>query len=155
MNPESEFDQDPDSYTCFTEISLNTEHPYAVCDLTNAYLKNGAKSVTRRVELVNNRSGLMITDHIETRYNSEIWSFMHTTADIELLGNHAVLYQDGKKLFIKVLNGNFEFFEVQPVPLNGAVSHILEKDRSRYKRLGIKVNNALSFTISLLFSLEE
>ncbi len=91
-----------------------------ILDMTDAYIMNMAKSVTREFELDYKTGGLRIADRIECLYSSEIYWFMHTKADIKISEDKksAMLTIDGKKMQV-TLKGDGEFSVLSAVALKG------------------------------------
>ncbi|MCM1115078.1 MAG: DUF4962 domain-containing protein [Clostridium sp.] len=84
-------------------------------DMTDAYSMNGASSVNRAFSLDTDSSALTITDNIKCLWSSDIYWFMHTRADIEIVDEKtAILTKNDKQIKATLPNdGTFSVMETQ------------------------------------------
>lgn len=104
INPNSLADQFVEAKATIIDKNLDEkDEPFAIVDITPAY--NEAISINRGFKLLNNRKELLIRDEYELSEECEIVWQMHTEAKIEIIGDGkaAVLYQDNKKLYVKLI----------------------------------------------------
>lgn len=91
-------------------------HSFAVADLTAGYAPKATKAL-RGIALLNGRD-VLVQDEFELADPAEIiWNF-HTAAQIELKGKSAILTQNGKKLYAKIIspvNAKFEIANADPI----------------------------------------
>ena len=116
---------------------------YAVCDLTNSYAD--VKSYKRGIKLTDNKSKFIIRDELTFDWklfgsSDEIYWFMHTDADIELLSGSktAKLTKDGKTVYVKILSGDGTFSVLEPVGLSGTVVADYDGQSGSYSNEGIQ-----------------
>ncbi len=107
-------------FTSYEEDKINGGS--AVLDMTDAYRLKGVKSANRTFELYNSRTSLHIKDEFSCERKSEVYWFMHTKADIEILDpHHAVLTINGKKMNAVLSDdsvGEFSVMEAQSLKDN-------------------------------------
>lgn len=111
----------------------------AVLDMTEAYCFKDVKRAERTFELYNSRTSLMIKDKFSCRKESEVYWFMHTKADIQILDpHHAVLTINGKKMNAVLSEdsvGEFEVMEAKSLKDN--VDNRLKGDWDGLKKLAV------------------
>jgi hypothetical protein len=85
INPGSGPDQDPKATTKIVRFEAAGGQPSATLDLTPAYAAQ-ATMVQRTISLIDRRS-VTIRDELETKSSADIWSLLHTPAEIALNAN--------------------------------------------------------------------
>ena len=126
---------------------------YGIIDLTEAY-QSYAQEVKRGVGLVNNRSAVIVQDEIKTTSPSEIYSFFHTAADIEIVDSKtALLKQGNKQMRVELLSneGSFEAMEAEPLPTSKQPNYT-QLDNSGVRKLAVHLQKATNPTISVMFT---
>lgn len=101
FNPNSAFeDQYPFARATFEDFKPDAENGgKAFLDMSDAYKFAGVSKATRSFELFNSRTSLRISDEFKCRRPSEVYWFMHTKADIEIIdAHHAILTINGKQM---------------------------------------------------------
>jgi Heparinase II/III-like protein len=83
---------------------------FFLVDLSQAY---GVGQVQRRFDLIGNRS-LRITDDINTTLPHQIVWSMLTQANVQLNGRRAVLSQNGRTIYARILSPDDGQFQIQP-----------------------------------------
>jgi hypothetical protein len=96
------------------------EYPFAIADLTPTYADH-VRSARRGVALLENRQQVLVQDKVTADEPVEAWWFMHTRADVQIGddASTAVLHQDGKQLWAKLLtpaSGEFTVRAARPLP---------------------------------------
>ena len=116
---------------------------YAVCDLTNSY--SDVKTYKRGIKLTDNKSKFIIRDEMTFDWklfgsSDDIYWFMHTDADIELLSGNktAKLTKDGKTVYVRILSGDGTFSVLQPVGLPGTAVADYDGQSGAYSNEGIQ-----------------
>ena len=141
-------DQYPYARAGFTSF----ENDIAMLDMTEAYLRNGVKSVTRQFQMLPDYAGIRIIDRIACKGESDIYWFAHTAADIELApdGKSAVL-RKGSKTITALLNegsdGVFSIMEALPLP--GSPARIDEEENKVYKKLTVRLEGVKDAVIDV------
>lgn len=160
INPNTKPDQYPLAVTSFTKFESSLSKAIAIMDLTPAY--TDATSVKRGISLMDNRTKILVQDEIKTKSTSEVWWFMHTKTDVEILedGSYAVLKLGEKRVGVKILSDNMKFvvMDAKPLPsspnpdlLEGNVrNNVKQNNNQGVKKLAIKLNNVTETTISVL-----
>lgn len=150
----SHTDQKRQSESPIIEAESAVGAAYAVLDLTDAYSES-ATSVKRGYALVDNRNAFLLQDEITVKKSCEVYSFMHTEADIEVSddGKSAILSKNGKQMKVRLLgpdNATLAAMECEQLP--GPEEKVIAAgtDNSIYKKLAVKANVSSAATISLL-----
>lgn len=129
---------------------------YGIINLTESY-KDYANSVKRGVALINNRSAVLIQDEIQTKSPSEIYSFFHTNAQIELDASKktAIMTLAGKKMKVQLLSDDGIFEIMDAVPLETSAPPMTANGNSvnvNVRKLAVHMTNVTNPTISVLFT---
>ena len=131
----------------------HSEHAsYGLIDLSEAY-QDQAVSAKRGIALVNNRSTLLVQDEIKTKKASEIYSFFHTQAKVEVSADKksAVLDNGKDQLQVKLLNGEgAELGVMEATPLPGSPG-AQNTPNPGIRKLYVHLENAVNPTVSLAF----
>jgi hypothetical protein len=146
--------QDPQATSSIIDSSSKPKGAYSILDLSDAYIKD-AKSIKRGMKLFNNRSQILIQDELLLKKPSELYWFMHTQADIEIIenGKAALLTKEGKKLYVKLISNNngaiFKEMEAKPLPTSPNPYPDKQKSNKGIKKLALYMNNVEKETISI------
>ena len=136
INPGTEPDQDYFANTRMTEFVSEPRGAYAKIDLTERYAKD-VKEATRGFMMGANRTEVIIQDEITMQGPSEYYWFGHTKAEIEITsdGKSAILSQNGKKLYAKLISDNadlkFSVMDAVSLPTSPVVDTGEQKENSR------------------------
>ncbi|MBD2845318.1 discoidin domain-containing protein [Paenibacillus sp. IB182496] len=120
MNPGSAPEQQPTAKAVMERVESAPQGALAIADLTQAYQQD-ALLAKRGVKLMEMRKQFMVQDEFLLREPSELYWFMHTTADIDIIeeGRAAVLQLEDKKLYVKAIeapaNAQFEVLNARPL----------------------------------------
>ena len=144
-------DQVINSTSKIVESNLNVNNPYAILDMTPAYSDKAIK-VTRKLQLINGRRDLIITDDfLLNKEETVIWQ-MHTKADIEEIsedGKCLILYKDGQRLKMIIEESESLKFEVtEAIPYEMSPNPNEQASNDEYKKIIIK-NNSKSGSIKV------
>lgn len=136
-----------------TETKSAEGAAYAVVDLTDAYSQS-ASSVKRGYALINGRDSFLLQDEITVTGTQDVYSFMHSTANIEVApdGKSAILTKNGKMVKATLLapsSAVLESYKAEPVEGSPAV---IGDNNDIYKKLTVKTRMTGSGTISILFT---
>lgn len=110
--------QHPRAEAPMTSFSAAPEAACATADLTAAYAHLGAKKITRRIELGENRTALTVEDTVELTDPTEIEWRIHTPAAVEIHGSEATLTQNNKRVIVQLLEPKGAQFEAVEVHLD-------------------------------------
>ena len=98
INPDEKPGQLLDAFIPVTEFNRDKDNPYVRIDLTSAY-RDSVDNAVRILSLTDKRQNVMVCDSIELKEQSDLYWFMHTDAEIELIDNQtAVLKKNGKQI---------------------------------------------------------
>ena len=131
---------------------ISFENDVAVLDMTDAYLRNGVKSVIRELHMLPGHVGIRIVDGVICRRGSDIYWFAHTTAGIELSpdGRSATLRKDGKTITAHLNEGSDGLFTVmEALPLPESPARIDEEENRDYKKLMVHLEGVKNAVIDV------
>ena len=119
INPGNGPDQDPKAWARIERFESKPDRAFAIADLTPAYARDASR-VQRGIALLNRRQAL-VQDEIQTGKPSDVWWFMHTSADIQIGqdGTRATLSQGNVHLQARLLapaKATFTVMEAKPLP---------------------------------------
>lgn len=130
----------------------------AALDLTNGYERD-VSSYIRGYLFSDGRRTLTVRDEITLKQNSEVYWFMHTPADVEIVDNKAVLTKDGKECTLEVAcsDASFKLCVMDANLLEGSPGkgeEHLGKSNSHVKKLAVHFASApkgnLNITVKLI-----
>lgn len=153
FNPNSIYeDQYPFARAGFTSFEEDKENGgTAVLDMSEAYQFKGVNSANRTFELYNSRTSLHIKDEFSCKRKSEVYWFMHTKADIEIIdAHHAQLTLNGKKMNAVLSEdsvGEFRVMEAQSLKKN--VDNRLKGNWDGIKKLTVYAGSVKDGTIDV------
>jgi len=107
--------QDRDAKAPIIAYGSKAERSFAVADLTAAYAKY-AESVHRGIAMLD-RKRVLIQDEIKADKSLDVEWNMHTTAQVEIRGDTAILTIDKQKLQVKALSPPQASWKVVPIDL--------------------------------------
>lgn len=154
IDPDAGPGQESDAMAVFRSFVPEPERASAKLDLTNAYAEK-AKSVSRTFELVRGKS-FTVSDEITCRKPSDIWSYLHTEAEVRLSADkrRATLKQDGKSLLVDLLSPEGAGFQVLPAePGPASPKPAKQASNKGRSKLAIHLSAAKSASIKVVFSL--
>jgi len=97
--------QHPHGTARLTGFRSEGNFPYAIVDLSNAYLENASGKIRRGIALINNRQDILIQDEYNLDQPRFIQWGMTTQATITLqTDGSAILTQNNKKFYAKILS---------------------------------------------------
>lgn len=141
-----------DQYPYARSVFSSFENDTAVLDMTSAYLRNGVKSVKRTLQMLPEYEGIVLTDRIDCRYESDIYWFAHTRADITVSpnGKSALLQKDGKSITVRLNAGSDGVFSVMDaVPLTESPARLDTEENKEYKKLTVHLTDTKNAVISV------
>lgn len=157
INPNGKIDQNTGAqYHCpIDKYEVNDSVAYVTMDVSKIYEGRGASSVKRGFAMLNNYGALLIRDEIVSSKPIEVYSFMHTNADIDVApdGKSAVLTQNGQKLRAKLVgesSGKLIAMEADPLPTSPSPAEAYP--RTNIRKLAVHVENVKSPVINMLLT---
>lgn len=144
-----------DQYPYARAVFSSFKDDIAVLDMTEAYLRNGVKSVVREFQMLPSYAGIRITDTVKCKKESEIYWFAHTAAEIEVApnGKSATLRKNGKTITAVIDEGGEGLFTVMDaVPLPKSAARRNDEENSAYKKLTVRLENVKEAVISITIS---
>ena len=151
INPDADADQDIEGEGEIIETSFTkTGNSYSIADLTDFY-KSDASSVKRGIMLNKANGALTVRDEISLKSSSTLYWFMHTKASVSISQDKksAILTQDGRRLWVGIIDGNGTFTEMSATPLatstdnpdswyENTAAGKTQNSNSEYSKLSIK-----------------
>jgi hypothetical protein len=118
INPDGEPDQDLDAFAAI-EPQIEADHVDAQIDLSEAYAGH-AHSVRRTLSMVE-RAYVTVVDEVQADAPVEVWSFLHTEAEVTLSedGTAATLHQNSKQVCVRIESpegARFQVMDARPLP---------------------------------------
>ena len=154
INPSEKPDQNPQAESRIINFGSQPKKVYAVADLTPAYYPK-ANKVIRGIALLRQRQQVLLQDEIQADKPINLLWFMHTNADIEISkdGKTAKLNQDGKKLWVKLLNPktNYQFTVMNAEPLPSSPNPEGQEKNLSLKKLTIRLEKINNERLAVLF----
>lgn len=126
---------------------------YAIVNLTGAY-RETVSSAKRGFALIDSRNAFLLQDEITVKEACDVYSFMHTQADVSIAadGKSAILSRNGKKLKATLLsncNATLLDMPAEPFETSPDVQNTANKG---YHKLTVKAHVSGNATFSLLFT---
>ena len=153
FNPKSIYeDQYPFARAYFESYEADQQNGgTAVLNMSEAYQFKGVKSAKRTFEMYNSRTCLLIKDEFSCKKKSEVYWFMHTKADIEIIdSHHAVLTKNGKKMNAVLSDDSVgEFNVMKAESLKDNVDNRLKGHWDGIKKLAVYADSVKSGTIEV------
>lgn len=149
INPHMTIDDQYALARCeFSDFYETANGGFCSLDMSDAYRMNGAAKVTRDFELSESFSKLTITDRIKCFFNSEIYWFMHTKADISLSDDKkTAILSIGDKSIRVISHSDGEFSVSEATALDGQYEYDYEYDNIR--KLTVHLNNTKNAEICI------
>lgn len=128
---------------------------YAIVDMSKYYVED-VISAQRGYKLADDRSHIVVRDEMSLKNASDIISFIHTQADIEIIDDHrAIFHQFGKKMLIEVTTSgkdlSLEAMECVMLPTSPKEQPDAQ-DNSEYRKLAIKLSGFGNVYINVKFT---
>ena len=155
LNPVTEHGQEPLGFTTIKQFVSESRGGYAVIDMAPAY-GDKVSYARRGMKVDNNRSQVVLQDELSLTEETDLWWFMHTTADIAVSedGKSVVLTESGKQMYVALeTNQTDAVFEVIAAePLEGSANPDGQASNDSYQKLTIHLPEAIGpVTISVRF----
>lgn len=151
LNPKTDPDQAVNAKTRIIRFQSRPDRAFAIADLTPAYRKN-AKQVLRGICFLN-RNELLIQDEVKTDKPVDLWWFMHTSAEINCMGNTALLRLGDKQMTARILSppgATFESMEAAPLPSSPHPEN--QNSNKDYRKLAIHLPQAQNLQLVVLLT---
>ncbi len=153
INPSEKWNQDPMAKAEIEDFQVSSAKASAVVDMTSAYA-HLADSVRRKVIFKKNEPGIILEDSLQLKNKSEIWWFMHTTADIELIEQNraAILKKDQQKLSVKIIDpaeAVFSIREAKPLPVSPDPAEARENKGVKKLAINLKEIKGIKIVVAM------
>ena len=155
INPSADLDQafQAGKFSPIVKAESKPKGAYQVLDMTQAYSNRPeVLSARRGYMLADNRRSFVLRDEIKVNKQSEIYWFMHTKAQVELLDSHtALLTQNGQTMKFEFLSdtSNAELSVMDAAPLPTSPQPQGQNKNNGYRKLAIRLSGTGSLNISV------
>ena len=154
INPDKTAGQELRGISRIDRFESNEDSMIATIDMTSGY--RAANKVIRGMKTFDNRQRIILQDEIETKEPSDIYWFMHTAQEIDILdnGKTARIYGNGKDMIARLTCDNdavFSVMEAKPLetsPANPSTAY----SNDAYQKLAIKLEDVTNTTLTVEFS---
>ena len=155
INPSDGPDQDPSAKAKVVRFTGggSTESPSAAIDLTAAYAAH-AKRVERTIALERRRE-VVLVDRIECKKPADVWSFLHTMADVRLADDArsaTLLLEDARLTIALEEPADARFAVMQAAPLPTSPNPEGQRSNGACHRLAVHLTNVTDTQIRIRFS---
>ncbi len=150
INPGLGPDQDPRAATKIVRFEAEGERPSATLDLTPAYAAHATR-VQRTISLTERRT-VTVRDEIEAKSPAEIWSLLHSPAEVTLndTGREATLRLGRQQLLVElVLPADAKLQVLPATPLPTSPQPERQAVNKGVRRLAVHLTGAARATIEL------
>lgn len=133
------------------------DYVYSAIDLTDAY-SDDASSVKRAFMLSDNRTNIVMRDEISLKSLSDIYWFMHTDANINIIdSNTAKLTKNNKSITVKLLSDaeTAAFSVMDATPLPSSPQYSGQNKNEGFKKLTVTAKESGDVYFQVSFSADE
>lgn len=152
INPSKEPDQNPRAVARMERFVPREGFAFAIGDLTPAYSEHASK-VHRGVMLVrsNKRGFVIVQDEVKLKGDGEVYWFMHTSAQIQVDGNSAILVQGDAMLWCHILApSDVQFTAMDAKPLPTSPDPKGQNPNSGIRKLAIRIGNVSDLRLCVI-----
>ncbi|WP_181592994.1 S-layer homology domain-containing protein [Paenibacillus sp. YN15] len=135
-----------DSFSPITEFVSKDRGAFSIVDLTPAYA-NQVSDYKRGYMMSDDRKGVIVRDEVQLNGQSELYWFMHTGANVEVIDNHtAILTQNGKQLRFEFVTDAgdvaLSVMEAKALPTSPTTYQSQEASNSKFRKIAIRMNTS-------------
>lgn len=141
INNNDGWNQMADKYSALVKHAEGEGGAYGVYDMSELY--RDVNSVMRGFYIDDNFRTVTVRDEIDVKKESEIYWFMHTKAEIEIIDEKtALLMQNGKTLSLQLETDcpKFELSVMEPKMMPGTTTQGGQNANEGFKKVAIKLN---------------
>ncbi len=152
INPDKGPDQQTDGISNIIKFVSKDDYSFAIADLTDAYRKY-SKNIKRGILMNKKDKYLIVQDEIELKDKGEIWWFLHTPAEVEIInqGEEAILKQGQANLFLKIIEPKDLKILIFPAkPLLSSPNPKGQNPNEGIKKIVLNIKDTEKITISVL-----
>ncbi len=148
--------QDPMAFSSALDFKTSKRDGYAIVNMQPYYAAD-VVTAQRGYKLADDRRSAIVRDEIALKGASEIYSFIHTQADIEILDNNTAIFEQfGKKMLVEVSTSgrDLKLEEMKCEFLPEFEKPLLpnSRDTSEYRKLAIKLSAIGTVDITVKFT---
>lgn len=154
-DPENLADQSVDSDCNIVDSGSGDEVSYATVDMTSAY-PEFAKKTTRSYFVYDD--GFELRDILSLKAPSEVYSFIHTKAEVEISEDKrsAKMTINGKTLNVRLeTDADFKLLLMPAEPLSEELLNTPHNDNSAYRKIAVYGENIKDADIKIIFKKEK
>lgn len=152
IDPDESAGQELDAFCPIVTTQSKERGAFQVMDLTSAY-RNKADSASRGFMLTDDRRTFIVQDEIELKGTSDIYFFVHTRADVNIIDNKtAELTMNGDSMQVKIdSNVDGELTVEDAVPMSTSPNPT-QNANAGVKKLQFKVHGSGNISVSMRFA---
>lgn len=153
INNGAGYGQRADGFAGLTKYDVCDAGGYAVYDMSDYY--TDAKTALRGFYIDDNFTALTVRDELDLTKNSEVYWFMHTKANIDIIDEKtAFLYQGGKSITLQLETdaAEFELSEMAAAPLPTSPQGGNQNPNAGYRKVAIRLNGSGKVNLTVRMS---
>ena len=142
INNGEAYGQDVNAFAPLIKAESSEVGGYAVMDMTSYYASQ-ANSVIRGFYIDDSFTAVTVQDEIDLKADSEVYWFMHTKADIDIIDETtALLSQNGKSIMLQMETdaAEFELSQMAAEPLPSSPQGGNQNPNVGYSKVAIRLN---------------
>ena len=154
INPDRTPGQDLSSVTHVEKLESKPRGAISTMDMSTAY-PGATNSVRRGFMLGDDRKSVTVRDEIDLKVKSEVYSFIHTLANIQIVDkNTVILEKSGKKVKVQIATNaaSAEILDMDPKPLPTSPVVAGQDANNGYRKLAIHFNESGKIYVQLKFT---
>lgn len=161
INPQYSYNYNPFTMGKFIKLEKDDKKSFAVYDFTKAIEFNGCTKWQRGYSVNKIDGSVEVRDEITLKEKGEIYSFLHTKADITLSDDlkSAKLSLDGEYIYVSLIcdnkDVNFDIMDAIPLETSPQRRDERESDNSEFKKLFIHLKDIDNLKYSFKFTKEK
>lgn len=154
IDPDENAGQETDAFCPIIQTYSKEKGAFQVMDLTDAY-RNKVNSATRGFMLCDDRRTFIVQDEIELKQESDLYFFVHTNADINIVDNNTVIFtQNGQQMQIKLdSNVATELSVMDAQPLETSPVPATQSSNTGTRKLTVKIHSDGEVKLSMRFAM--
>ncbi len=155
INPDDKLETDINAKAEIERYEFGENSAYAILDMTKLY--DDVTEYKRGFMLTDSRRSLIVRDEINLKSQSELYWFMTTRAEIEIVDNTtAILIEDGKRLKVEIkTNAPDAELSIMAAELLPTSPQFNNSPNSEYSKLALKVSASGEVNITAKMYLED
>ena len=155
INNANGYNQDANAFAPLIEAKESELGGYAVMDMSDYYKIRDAESVKRGFYIDDGYMSLTVRDEMVLNRDSEVYWFMHTKADIDIVDEKtAILSQNGKSIVLQFETNapTFELTSMAAQPLPSSPQKSGQNPNTGFRKVAIRLNGSGEINLTVRMS---